>query len=188
MFIHSFDKDGINRLYLMNEFADYDVDPQGNTKEIEGFIETRAYTHKNPLLKKLADSRFYELGYTERTTSITLFSRPDPTGEWIQFFTSTHLIGRARVENGAFIPESTQGQTRVNIMASVEEKPRCQNDGSSFLALQYRVEFKGPVNLNAIVSIATITGPKKTVYQKETKETRLIYEHRKTFNYSIAGL
>lgn len=185
MYIHSYDKDGINRLYLMNEESDFDIDHHGNTVEINGFIETRAFTMKNPLLLKAQDKRFYRLNNIDRTVKIKLFSRPDSQGQWTETWNANHLVCRTRIENGALVPEAHKGQTRAFVNVSSDKQWPCYPLGTKFLALQYRVEFSGPINLEAFVVTGSLTAHDTTISREETQCTTVVYEFLPDYGYSI---
>lgn len=185
MYIHSYDKDGVNRLYLMNEDSDHDIDQHGNTVEINGFIETRAFTLKNPLLLKSADKRFYRLNNIERTVKIKLFSRPESQGKWTETWNADHLVCRTKIENGSLVPEAHKGQTRAFVNVSSEKPWSCYPLGTKFLALQYRVEFTGPINLEAFVVTATLSAHDTTISKQETDCVTLVYEYLPDYGYSI---
>ncbi len=185
LFIHSYDKDGITRLYLMNESSDFDTDEQGNIREIEGFIETRSYTFQNPMLFKKMDRRFYKLNLIPRTIKIKLFSRAEAFGEWALMWCRDHLVCRTKIENGVLIPESHKGQTRSHVNVSEEKFPSCYKSGKNFLSVQYRLEFTGPINLDAVVGIAYLQDNEKTVSQEEVECETLVFSYRPDFGYSI---
>ena len=184
MYIHSYDNDKINRLYHMDEDADFDIDKAGNVVEIEGFIETRAYSHQNPLTLKSALKRFYRLNLLQRSTRIQVFSRPEPSGEWISMWNTKHLVGRNKIVDGIFEPVNHMPQTRPFVYMPSEEFSAC-HAGTKFISLQYRFEFKGPIYLDSLVISAKIDANEATVYQHETEKLTLIYPYRKDYDYSI---
>lgn len=188
LFIHSHDQDGKTRLYFMDETTNYDIDSTGAIKEIQGFIETRAYTFKNPFLLKKMDKRFYRMNLMDRSVSVTLFSRPEVYGPWVEFFDQEHKVCRVRLENGVFIPEPHQGQTRPYVNLSEEKFSDCYTLGKSVIALQYRIEFSGPFNFDSIICAATLTGFDSSVSQPETECETLVYSYRPDYSYSIQPL
>lgn len=187
MFIHSFDKDGHTRLYVMNEDSDYDLNANGNVIEIQGFFETRTYSFSNPLLPKQIHSRFYSLGTLERSTKIKLFSRASSLGAWSEMWSTEHLICRTRVENGKLIPETHKPQTRSRVNVSEEKFDECDQAGKSVLGIQYRIEFSGPINFDTIAAVAALSDFDKTIHQDETECHTLVYSDRPTFSYSISS-
>ncbi len=187
LFIHSFDVDGVTRLYVMNEDSDYDINPQGDVVEIQGFVETRAYTFQNPMMFKRAERRFYKLNLLERSTKIKLFSRGESHGEWSEMWDESHLVCRANIINGVFVPAPHKGQTRSIVNVSGEKFPGCYKSGNSFLSIQYRIEFTGPVNIDAFVITAIAIDGEKTTHKSEKECETLIYEYRPDYGYSIAN-
>lgn len=188
LFIHSFDKDEVNRLYVMDESTNYDIDQFGKIKEIEGFIETRGYNHKNPLLLKQPEDRFYRLNIMERSVKITLFSRPEIQGPWTEMAERNHLICRTKLsDDGLFTPVSHKGQTRPFVNLPSEKFDCCYKLGYSFISLQYRIEFKGPINLDSIITIASLKQRETTMSQIETDCNVISYTYRPDYNYFITS-
>lgn len=185
LYIHSYDKDGRTRLYVIDESSDHDIGPSGETVEINGYIETKAYTLSNPLLLKLANSRFYSLNETSRSIKIKLFSRPESSGRWTETWNIEHKIERTLIEGNSFVPVSHQGQTRAFVNVSSEKEWPCYPLGQKFIALQYRIDFTGPLNLNSFVVTGTISEFDKTIKSTE-QPSRSIYDALPDYNYSIA--
>ena len=169
----------------MNELSDFDIDHQGKTVEIKGFIETKAYTLKNPLLLKQSMQRFYRLNVLSRTTKIILFSRPEVQGSWTKMWESDHLVCRTKIENGVFVPVSSQGQTRPYVMTTSEKFSDCYKFGTRFIALQFRIEFTGPINLDSLVVVGSLVDHDKTVAKIETDCKINSYEYLPDYSYSI---
>jgi len=169
----------------MNEDSDYDTNEQGNVVEIEGFIETRGYEFENPLLLKSMERRFYKLNLFNRTTKIILFSRPETQGQWTEMWCAEHLVCRTRIENNLLIPAAHKGQTRSHVNVSKEKFPQCYATGDKFLAMQYRIEFKGPINLDAFIVIGSLIDNEKNTAQPEKECTTLVYSYRPDYGYSI---
>jgi len=184
MFMHSFDKDGVTRMYFLNEESDHDVDRDGQVVEIEGFIETKAYTHQNPLLLKAPNRRFYRLNSLKRSVEMNVLSRPESHGEWVQMYHNKHLVGRVSIENHMFTPTNHKSQTRPFVNMSSEKFSSCY-PGTKFLSIQYRVEFKGPLYLDAIIIAATVDGYDASVSPEETQTIYLTYSYRPDFGYEI---
>jgi hypothetical protein len=184
LYIHSYDSDGINRLYMLEENSDYDIGPDGQIKEIKGYIETRGYDFDNPFLLKKSKKRIYRLNDTPRTTCVEIYSRPGGSGEWVKFWEASHKIGRTRVENNALILESHKSQTRDFVPITEEKFSPCHK-GDSFYSIQYRIEFEGPINLDSFIVNASLHSSEITPYKLECKESTLIYSYRSDYNYSI---
>lgn len=182
MFIHSHDSDGITRMYVMDEESDYDLDQNGMVREIQGFIETRSYNLSNPLLLKKLDKRFYRLRSTDRNINIKFYSRAESEGEWVEFWDTTHLIGRTP---NPFSPINHKPQTRPFVYMSAEKPSTCYSSGASFLNIQYRIEFTGPLNLDCVVVTGDLNTPDPTVYKQEKYTSTVSYDHRPDYYYNI---
>jgi len=186
LYIVSYDRDGVNRLYQLVEDSDYDIDGFFNKVEIEGFIETRSYSHKSKYVPKVSVHRFYSLDLLERSLNIKVSSRFDGSGQWTPNWSGDHLIDRSNIRNGKFMPIPHKPQIRKKVNLSQEKPPQCSSD-DSFLSVQYRIEFKGPINLCAFVVIAKQKDYNKTTSQPEKEEKLLTYEASPTFTYLIHG-
>jgi hypothetical protein len=186
LYMVSYDKDKVNRLYQLVEDSDYDVNGFFKKVEIEGFIETRSYAHKSKYVPKVSYHRFYSLDLLERSVNITVRSRFDGSGEWVKLWSTDHLIDRNNIKDGKFTPIPHKPQTRKKINLPQERTPECSND-DSFLSVQYRFEFKGPINLCAFVVIAQRKDYDKVTSRPETTERLLTYGSTPTFNYLIHG-
>jgi hypothetical protein len=185
MFIHSYDQDGINRLYFLNEDSDIDIDRDGKAVEIEGFIETRSYNHQNPLLPKAPNRRFYRLNSISRSVDMCVLSRPESHGEWTPMYSNKHLVGRVELDNNNnFNPTNHKPQTRPFVNMGEEKFSSCYR-GKNFLSIQYRLEFKGPIYLDSVVTAATIDGYDSTVTAQESQTIHLTYSFRPDFGYQI---
>lgn len=184
MYIHSYDSDGVNRLYSMEENSDFDIAPGGQVKEIEGFLVTKGYNFNNPFLLKKAVKRVYRLNETPRTVNVCFYSRPESSGEWIYFWGTDHKIGRTRIDERELIIENHKPQTR-NFVSMTDEKFSSCHKGDSFYSIQYRLEFKGPINLDAFIVTATLFSNDSTPWRHEKEELTLIHSYRKDYNYSI---
>ncbi len=66
-----------------------------------------------------------------------------------------HLACSNVDDNGVFKPVNYKPQTRPFVYMSEERFHECYS-GDSFLAMQYRMEFKGPLNLESIIISGTL--------------------------------
>lgn len=185
LYVHSRDRDGINRLYMMNEQIDYDLNHRGKIVEIKGMFETRAYNFKNPFSIKKINNRFYRLGKIERNVKINVYSRSTDDGEWVLFYDNEHLVDRSMEINGNFAPSDKKGQTREYVNMS-EEVKSCCNNSTGHIHYQYRFEFEGPINFKHFVVIATQEPYDATATPRETTEFVSRYSDLPIYTYSIA--
>lgn len=183
MFIHSHDTDGVNRMYVMDEDTNYDIDSNGNIREIEGFIETRAYSHESPFLLKNIEKRFYGLRSIDRSIDIKIYSRPDGAGQWVEMWQTKHLVCRTEDKDKRFLPHKPQ--TRPFISVSEEKFSDCHS-GKKVFSIQYRIEFKGPINLSFFATSANLQPHERVTYQDESDCITLIYNFLPDYNYSIS--
>jgi hypothetical protein len=184
MYIHSHDKDGINRLYSLEEDSDFDIAPGGQLKEIEGFIVTKGYNFKNPFMLKKANKRIYRLNEIPRSVSLCVYSRAESSGQWVQFWGTEHKIGRIRTEELRLTLEPTKDQTRSFVSMTDERFGECHK-GDAFYSIQYRIEFKGPINLDSFIVTAGLFSNDVTPWRHEQEKLTLTYTYRPDYYYSI---
>lgn len=183
LFVHSYDNDGKNRLYMMDGSIDYDINTYGERKEIESFIETRGYHFGNQLALKTNQGRFLKTQPCERTISFQAFVRPEVSGTWNQFYEVTHNICRSSPEK-PFNPLSTQPIGKTFNM-SAEKFASCYS-GPSFQYIQYRFEFKGPIKIDWFALASAISNPNQDVTKTNEECEILIYTYRPDYNYLIS--
>lgn len=183
LYIHSHDKDSINRIYYMNEDSNFDLDKNGNPKEIQGFIETKGYDYGSRLSLKTPQKRIYKLNEFDRDVSICVYARPESSGEWVLMWSKDHKACRNNIKDGNFHPTSSSPQVRPFEAMASEKFGDCHK-GNKFFTIQYRIEFTGPVNLDALILMAKQESNDFTVKTEETK-TKLFYNFRKDYCYLI---
>lgn len=187
LFIHSHDKDGNNRMYMCDGSIDYDVNHHGKRVEIRGFVETRGYSFDNPFLLKTTERRFLRLAPMERTVSLCAFARQESYGEWVSFYNNEFKIARtASNSTNTFNPLNTKPQGRSFVNLSQEKFTSC-GSGKSFIFVQYRFEFQGPIKFDYFAISANQSNSDKTDTAKEEDEKILIYSYRPDYGYSISN-
>lgn len=184
LFVHSYDVDGRNRLYMMDESLDYDLNHRNEWIEIEGFIESRGYHFKNPFLLKQTERRFLRLSPMERTININFFARMESNGQWAQFHEYEAKICRTVTElSGAFRPVNTKPQARKFI--NLPNEKSCDNN-TDFIYIQYRFEFKGPIRIDYFALTASAKNPDMNVTSSDKSCIYLTYSYRPDYSYLIS--
>lgn len=187
LFIHSFDRDGINRLYRMVKNSDYDIGPDGQRIEIKGWIETRGYDYQQRFSLKKEHARFYSLRQFSRDLKINIYCRTETMGDWIPYHSVTHLIGESYKfdkEDGGLTPLVSLPQTRYQVNTASPNYSSCSGSGNSFLWAQDRIEFEGPIHLDSFIRTATIHTLPTSVF-KEPERSRMEYDATPDFSYFI---
>lgn len=185
LYIHSFDKDGINRMYRMVRNSDYDISNTGKRVEIKGWIETKGYDFKQRFTLKTESTKFYSLRAFQRDLTISLSARKEDSGRWIDYFNIIHKVGDsyAKEENGAIIPIISRPQTRPQVNLPAVGFEKCK-EKRTFLWIQDRIEFSGPIHLDSFIRSATPHLLESSVFE-EPKTTSISYVFRDDFSYSI---
>lgn len=186
LFVHSHDKDGVNRLYRMEKNTDYDINHRGERVEIEGWIETRGYDYKQRFALKKEHSRFYSLREFPRDLKINIYSRSEVLGGWEMYHEAEHLIGSNHdVTTQGVQPKVSLPQTRYQFNIAEPDYSNCSTRGNAFLWVQDRIEFKGPIHLDSFIRTGTIETLERTV-SREPERTRMEFDATPDFTYSIA--
>lgn len=184
LYVHSYDHDGSNRLYMMDGSLDYDINHRGERIEIQGFCETRGYSFRNPFLLKRTERKFMRLAPMERSININVYARPESNGEWIHFYRYGAKICRS-IDSDSFAPFNTKPRG-IRFLNMPSEKIECAG-GSAFVYIQYRIEFKGPIKIDYLALAANVSDPDKTVTQTETECKYNIYSFRPDYSYLISN-
>lgn len=185
LFIHSYDSDGSNRLYMMDDSIDYDIDQFGDKIEIRSFVETRGYIFENPLLHKKCTKRVLKSNPVERTISFTAYARPEIYGQWSEFYDVTHNICRVDPTSNSFNPTPTHPiGKRFNM--SDERFSECYA-GIEFTFVQYRFEFVGPMRVSWLALEASAANPDTTTTSTNETCDIAVYNYRPDYYYLISN-
>lgn len=181
LFVHSYDLDGKNRMYMMDGLQNYDVNHRGKRTEIKGYLETRAYGFGSPTTAKTAESRVLNLSPMDRSVSLNAFARSEINSEWIHFYRNKFLI--ARRDGDKPQPLNSHAQPRQVVLAT-EKAGNCFR-GDSFY-IQYRFEFEGPIQFDWFVVESVIGSINLSVTEVETVERLNVYEYRPDYSYFVS--
>lgn len=186
LWVDSYDRDGQTRLYKLNIRLDRDKTDQGY-REIESWLETRAYHFSNiPQLKTII-SRSYTLSRIPRDLEVEAYSRREAFGEWEKFYERTHYVARIGHDVDYFnIPyyspiKSGSPQQRVNINIKTESTKQ-----ANCYARQYRFHFKGAYTWASFYLTAEPESDTGYVDKPEkNKETLVDYKRLLDYTYYI---
>ena len=94
LFILSFDKDEVNRIYLLDDDADYDTDKDGKIIEIEQKLLTRLYTFGSSFVPKKNSGQFYGIGARRfsRSFSLDIYTRQSETEQFSLSSSNSHNL------------------------------------------------------------------------------------------------
>jgi hypothetical protein len=183
LFIWSYDKDGINRLYAADDRIDYDTNHRGQKIEIEGWLELRAYNFQSKVAFKESQATFYHTYAMPRDVSICFYGRTQSSGQWELIARRNHLIDSIKMTAGHFEPENIHSQVRGPVNLPNENQFKCNS--KTYLYIQDRLEFKGPIHLDSFIRVANVKVPERNMPPEE-KRTRLVYTYRPDYGYSIS--
>lgn len=184
LFVMSYDHDGRNRLYMMDESLDHDINHRGQKIPINGFIETRAYNFQSNQTAKTIQHRVINFNSMASNVTFTAYSRPQTNMEWIRFYNNEFLIQRHDSTISHFNPITTHPQPRNAVLPA--EKSGCCSSNVLF-EIQYRFEFKGPINFDWFVIEADTKPINITATQPETKPRIVTHSLKKDYDYLISA-
>lgn len=186
LFVYSYDPDGVNRLYMLDEKTDCDINHRGEKVEIEGWIEFRAYAFGSKLSMKKSQAIFYHTQQLTRDVHLEFFARNQSAGQWTSYATVDHLIKHINIDKGVFKPIPLRPQVRGPINLTTEDLSKCSDSGASYLHIQDRVEFKGPIHFDNFIRVANPAPFDRTSNEKETKKKALEFSYRIDYGYYIS--
>lgn len=186
LFCHSYDADGITRLYRLDEDIDHDVDQFGNQREIERVIHLRSFAFGSDAVTKEVRSHEYGLYDFNRATEVAVSHRPDDSGPWQEFWRVTHSVAEQCEEQETLGCYPKQDRPSV-----VMEKHRNNPDvpgvipGRKAFHHSYRMEITGPGELGRFLVDAEESQHAVRVF-KEPKQSPQSWVDPDDFSYSTA--
>ena len=186
MYVHSLDRDGVTRLYRIDPESDFDIDANGNRKEIERVGETRSFAYDSRLQPKIPNARAYMIRDMDRDTDVEFSSRTEATGDWVKFWEQRHY-GSAPATGGLVKPKPASQHRPCVVMSSEEENPNCPGGfgGRRFFNRQYRFKIKGPGKLGRIITLADTQDKSFSVTDDEDGPVDKIDEVEDDFEYAV---
>lgn len=174
MFIASFDKDSINRIYILDESADYDTDKDGKIIEIEQKLLTRLFNFGSDFIPKRQSVQFYGIGTRQfsRNSTVSIYTRESDSGQFRLASKNNHTV----CEPCLFL--NTEPLSKKNINFTDKE--------IEFYNKQDLVVIKGPIVLTKFVRTAIEQSPNTTITDTECNEiTPAVENPAKIYSYSI---
>lgn len=188
LFVISHDSDELNRIYMLVEDTNYDTNSRGQTVEIEGNVEFRSFVFDKPFLPKTTTQRQLGLYNMPRDVQMRALTREDATGEWREFDRRSFLI-KSRCDGTGNDLSSYQPQDRRFVVLPDEgfrSNPAIGDaNGKQCYHRQYRIEFKGFLEIGEFVVEAKEDPASTNVTSKETTKTGLVYDPIDEYSYSI---
>ena len=174
LFIASFDKDSINRIYILDESADYDTDKDGKIIEIEQKLLTRLFNFGSDFIPKRQSVQFYGIGTRQfsRNSTVSIYTRESDSGQFRLASKNNHTV----CEPCLFL--NTEPLSKKNINFTDKE--------IEFYNKQDLVVIKGPIVLTKFVRTAIEQSPNTTITDTECNEiTPAVENPAKIYSYSI---
>lgn len=175
LFIMSYDKDCINRLYVFDERIDYDVDNNGNNVEIESKLLTRLFNFDSASIQKVSDKQFYGFSST-RNVDVNIYTRRSDTSEFEEIWSYKHCLEKCN----QLVPLDKTINANSNIAFA--------DNNNRFFQKQDLLKFKGPITLTKLIRVSIeepidFSVPKLGLC---TKQERIRSRPEKLYTYSIS--
>ena len=189
-YIWSKDRDGINRLYVMDKQLDHDITFEAKRQEIMWDVETRDYAFENALIPKRPKGRFLSLHDIERVPSIKVKSRTENSGEWQEFYNESFQAGRCDCgEEHATCDEKNNGSIFGVSSPRPQERPLvplpAERGNAQFFTRAYRIEVTGKLSLGRVLAEAELESISKQVYKEPENCTQIGWSDVDDFRYSV---
>ena len=194
MLIHSHDFDGVNRIYILDKYLDFDIDKNGKKKEIESKILTRCYSHNDDFGLKQTTRAFYSLSSIPRDLQIKIFTRPGETGNFVEQWSHKHIVKSCSMNKTplgkCFNPVAVHPENRELVNVKNDPDPKCpcssNNPGNQYFTRQDLFEFKGAFTLRRWVRVAELKGQDTKVKCEEKLEVINKYNEFSIYGYKLS--
>ena len=178
MFIISYDHDCINRVYVVDDEANYDTDQNGKLVEIESKLATRLYNFGEPMIPKVANKQFYSYS-SDRDVSLDIYSRDSSEGFYKKAWEANHAIINPGNSKSLF-PFNATNPSNVQVLFT--------DDENEFYERQDLFIIKGPINLLKHVRVAdsesldVTVNPNQSFKREKNKDCK---RPEKLYSYKI---
>jgi hypothetical protein len=186
MLIHSYDFDGVNRVYVYDESLDYDIDKDFKKKEIESKFLTRAFSHSASATPKQTDKAFYSLKDIPRDLKIKILTRPSDSGKFTEQWNVTHKVkgccfGKTPIGNKCFTPKPIHPEQRELVVVSNDPETV-----KKYFVRQDLFEITGPFTLQRWVRTASATDVSLTVFEENKNSCVNEYAGLRIYDYQLS--
>lgn len=171
--ILSYDKDGVNRLYMYDETINHDIRHDGTVSQIESKILTRSFDFNNPLSPKITNNQLYSLSHLNENTNIKWFSRNDE----ISPFSLTSSLDFEIFQSGGL---------RCNVNKEARDNISIPSLTGNFYTQQDLVVFTGSATIRRMIKTGTLKNLNLTSYKEVKKIKQEPNCHYETvFSYTL---
>lgn len=188
MFIHSYDYDGKNRIYMLDPSLDHDINKDGKRVEIESKVLTRAFNFGDDFIPKITQYAFYSLKDVPRNLKVQIFSRSEEHGQLLKMFETTHKIKDGRFET---LPGGEKCFIRCPVHSSNRDQVPVSADpvscgGNQYFVRQDLFVFKGAYTLRRWARIAQAQDVDKNPNFIEQESSINAYNELEIYTHKIS--
>lgn len=188
MFVWSYDYDGKNRIYLLDDTLDHDINKNQERVEIKSKILTRAYTFGNDFESKKGEYAFYSLKDIPRDLKVKIYTRTSEHGKLLIQWEIVHkaldgLFVTDKSKNTCFIRKPVHPVNKDEVIVS-RDPTAC--DGDNYFIRQDLFTFEGAFTLRRWARVSLPQDFNKTPLNKEPNAVADIYEGLRIYDYKIS--
>ncbi len=176
LYFHSFDYDGVNRMYILDDNADMDHVIGQKPKEIESKLFTRMMSFDNGFSFKKQSAQAYSISGMSRDVDVSIFTRHSEDSSFKPIFHTMHKTNKCSVdEKGIFVNENLSMGDRPFV-------PFADSSGP-FIFKQDLVKIRGACNIESLLRECYYSQIDKTIHTQEHKAKRETYCPENFFSY-----
>jgi len=176
LYIHSYDCDGVNRLYVVDKTINYDITAEGNRVEIESQLLTKSFVFGSDATLKHCNSQNYSISGYKRNVNVNIFSRTVDEGNFFDTFSTTHKALEC-INRRLFVNEVLSPSSRDNVPFPGYDQ--------SFYFIQDLFRIRGYCSLKRILRQVFAKLPEKTTHIQEKTSSAKLFCPQKIFTYNI---
>ena len=178
LYIHSYDHDGVNRMYILDESADMDHSIGNKPKEIESKIFTKMMSFDNGFSLKKSDQQIYSVSQMSRDVCVEVLTRKAENASFDRIFTTTHKNNKCSIGIGSIF-ENTNDPFGYRDSVAFSDK------SGEFLFKQDLIKILGSCNLDSLVRQCYLVPLDKTTYLQEKVQLKQRFCQEDLFSYKI---
>jgi hypothetical protein len=178
LYAHSFDYDGVNRMYILDENSDRDTVIGEEPKEIESKLFTRMMSFENGFALKNTEQQLYSISKMSRDVCVSILTRHQETASFKEIFSTTHKVNKCSVDKkGVFVNENLNYGHRDTVNFS--------DKSQGFQFKQDVIRIQGSCNIDSLLRQCYIKQLDKTTHVQERIATREVLCNEKIFSYKL---
>jgi hypothetical protein len=178
LYFHSYDCDGVNRMYIQDDTSDMDRVLGKPPKEIESKLFTRMMSFDNGFAFKKQQSQIYSISGMSRDVKVKILTRHSEDSSFKSVFDTVHKTDRCSVDpKGVFVNENLAEGDRPSISFS--------DSSGAFLFKQDLIKILGSCNIESILRQCTLTSPDTAAHTQEKNAKKETLCPEKFFSYNI---